>query len=263
MPYANNQGVRIHYEVEGKGPSLVLVHGLANNLQTWYDYGYVEPLRKKYRLALVDVRGHGLSDKPHDSKEYTMKLLVSDVVAVLDDLRISKANFLGYSLGGWIGFGVAKYAPERITSMIIGGAHPYEPSAAERADYDSGIQLWKKGIRAVVASIDKETWLKMQPNRKACLMSNDPKAIVALMSAEDFTFNLEDVLPTMKMPCLVYAGENDTLYYSNARKCAGSMPDATFVSLRGLGHREARDRVDIVLPHVTKFLEKAQNPERS
>jgi len=258
MPYADNRGVRIHYEVEGRGPPLVLVHGLGNNLRTWYDYGYVEPLKKDYKLILIDVRGHGSSDKPHDSKAYTMKKMVSDVVAVLDKLKIGKAHFLGYSLGGWLGFGIAMYAPKRIYSLIIGAAHPYEPSADELADYDSAIELWKKGIKAVIASIEKETGSKMTPERKAYLMSNDPKAIAALMSAEDFTLNLEDVLPTMDMPCLVYAGEADPLFYSNAKKCVKSMPNAAFVSLRGLGHKEVRDRADVVLPHITKFLEKVR-----
>jgi len=258
MPYVDNKGVRIHYEVEGKGPPLVLVHGLGNSLQTWYDDGYVEPLKKNYHLVLVDVRGHGLSDKPHNSKAYTMKLIVSDVIAVLDDLKISKAHFLGHSRGGRIGFGIAKYAPERIYSLIIGGAHPYKKTSAdERAFIDSLIQLWKKGAEAVIAGYEKETGSKMTPKMRAMLMSNDQKAIVALMSAEDFTLSLEDVLPTMKMPCLVYAGDADTSF-SNAKKCVESMPNATFVSLPGLNHRESSDRVDIVLPHITKFLEKVK-----
>lgn len=260
MPYANNQGVKIHYEVEGKGPPLVLVHGLANNLGNWYDYGYVEPLKKSHRLILINVRGHGSSDKPHDSKAYTMKLMVSDVVTVLDDLKISKAHFLGYSMGGWICFGIAKYAPEYIYTLIIGGAHPYELSADERAELDSDIQLWKKGTEAVIAAIEKKTGSKMTPKRKAYLMSNDPKAIAALMSAEDYiTLSLEDVLPTMKMPCLVYCGEDDG-NYPGAKRCVKSMSNATFVSLPGFNHMQTRDRVDVVLPHVIKFLEKVGQP---
>jgi pimeloyl-ACP methyl ester carboxylesterase len=254
MPYVTNKGVRIHYEVKGKGSPLVLVHGQCANLQAWYDYGYVEPLMKKSRLVLVDVRGHGLSDKPHNSKIYTMKLIVSDIVAVLDDLKIRKAHFLGYSLGGWIVFGIAKYAPERIHSLIIGSAHPYAPSATERAEFDSEIQLWKKGTEAVIAAIEKRRRSKMTPKTKAMLMSNDPKAIAALMSGEDYTINLEDFLPTMKMPCLVYCGEGDG-NYSGAKKCVNSIPNATFVSLPGLSHLETFFQSDVVLPHITKFLE--------
>ena len=58
MPFANNQGVRIHYEVEGKGPPLVLQHGFSDSLQTWYELGYVDGLKSDYRLILLDARGH-------------------------------------------------------------------------------------------------------------------------------------------------------------------------------------------------------------
>ena len=66
MLYAHNQGVRIHFTVEGEGPPLVLQHGFASSLQTWYITGYVEALQSDYQLILVDARGHGGSDKPHD-----------------------------------------------------------------------------------------------------------------------------------------------------------------------------------------------------
>ncbi len=258
MPYVDNKGIRIHYEVEGRGPPFVLIHGLCHSLRDWYDNGYVESLKSGYRLILVDVRGHGFSDKPHDSKEYTMELLVSDLVAVLDALKISKAHFLGYSRGGRIGFGIAKHAAERIYSLVIGGSHPYKKTSAdERAVIDSLVQLWKKGAEAVIADYEKETGSKMAPNMRAMLMSNDPKAIIAFMSAEDFALSLEDVLPTMKMPCLIYVGEADCgpqRNYANARRCVENIPNATFVSLPGLNHREA-ERIDVMLPHITKFLE--------
>jgi len=142
MPYANNQGVRIHYEVEGDGPPLMLLHGYSGNLKSWHRCGYVDPLKNDYNLILIDARGHGASDKPHDPEVYELKLLVADIAAVLDDLNISKAHFLGYSMGGRIGFGIAKYAPERFYSLIIGGAHPYLWDSNE---LDTDLQLFKGG----------------------------------------------------------------------------------------------------------------------
>ena len=61
MPHANNQGVRIHYEVEGDGPPFVLLHGGLSNLEVWYEIGYVESLKKDYKLILIDARGYGAS----------------------------------------------------------------------------------------------------------------------------------------------------------------------------------------------------------
>lgn len=51
MPYANNQGIRIHYRVEGEGPPMILQHGFSSTLETWYDYGYVDALQQNYRLS--------------------------------------------------------------------------------------------------------------------------------------------------------------------------------------------------------------------
>ena len=128
MSYANNGGVRIHFEVEGEGPALVLQHGFTESVQDWYEAGYVEALKSDYRLILIDARGHGASDKPHDPDAYALNRRVADVVAVLDALKIAKALFWGYSMGGWIGFGTAKYSQERFRALVIGGQHPYARS---------------------------------------------------------------------------------------------------------------------------------------
>src|SRR5215831_15923638 len=125
MPYANNQGVRIHFNVEGEGPPLVLQHGFASSLQSWYIPGYVEALKSDYQLILVDARGHGGSDKPHDPAAYAVSLRAGDVVAVLDTLHLDKAHYWGYSMGAWIGYGIAKFALERVQTFILGGMHPY------------------------------------------------------------------------------------------------------------------------------------------
>jgi len=189
----------------------------------------VEALKEKYQLILIDVRGHGASDKPHDPEAYQMKTLVADVVAVLDQLKVDKTHFLGYSMGGCIGFGIAKYAPERFYSLIIGGAHPYEATANERAELDSYIQTRKKGKDEFIAEYEKQLGPEMTPRMRARLMASDIEAMVALMSCEDLMRSLEDVLPTMNMPCLVYAGENDGAY-SGAKKCVKSMPNVTCLS---------------------------------
>jgi pimeloyl-ACP methyl ester carboxylesterase len=94
----------------------------------WYEAGYVEALRPDYRLILIDARGHGSSDKPHDPDAYVLNRRAADVVAVLDALDIAKALFWGYSMGGWIGFGIAKYAAERVHALVIGGQHPHARS---------------------------------------------------------------------------------------------------------------------------------------
>ena len=103
MPYVDSNGVRIHYHVQGCGPELVLQHGFTSSLQNWGAYGYVDALKGAYRLILIDARGHGDSDKPHNVDQYELSLRVGDVTSVLDDLGVGKAHYLGYSMGGRIG----------------------------------------------------------------------------------------------------------------------------------------------------------------
>ena len=111
MPYAVNEGIRIHYKTEGEGPPLVLQHWSVATMENWYDFGYISALKNNYQLILLDARGHGGSDKPQVPEAYKLEKRVGDIVAVLDDLGIAKTHYFGYSMGGWIGFGMAQFAP--------------------------------------------------------------------------------------------------------------------------------------------------------
>jgi pimeloyl-ACP methyl ester carboxylesterase len=99
MPYVPSHGVRIHYQIVGNGPPLLLQHGFTDSLESWYEFGYVPALRPQYRLILLDARGHGRSEKPHEAPAYELQLFVADILAVLDHLRIAKAHYWGYSMG--------------------------------------------------------------------------------------------------------------------------------------------------------------------
>jgi len=247
MPYADNGDVRIHYQLEGDGPALVLQHGFTESVVDWYETGYIEALRPDYRLILIDARGHGASDKPHDPGAYLLDQRVSDVVAVLDALDIAKALFWGYSMGGWIGFGIAKYAKERVHALVIGGQHPYaRRMVALRRLVQRGIA---QGSGAFVAGME-EMFGPESAKRKGRLLSADLKAYLALAQNRP---DLEDILPAMLMPCCLYAGEIDPIF-PEVKACSRHIRQATFFSLPGLSHCEAYARSELVLPRVTGFL---------
>ena len=84
---------------------------------------------------------------------YATEKLVGDVVAILDSLAIETTNFFGYSFGGGIAFECAKYAPERIKSLIVGGAGARQPSAEM---YDELINYFKAGMEAVPRNMNRE-----------------------------------------------------------------------------------------------------------
>lgn len=250
MPYAVNKGIHIHYETEGKGPPLVLQHWSVATLENWIDYGYVSALKNDYQLILLDARGHGASDKPHTPEAYALDKRVGDIVAVLDELGIAKAHYFGYSMGGWIGFGLACYAPERFRTLILGGAAPYA------SNMDGLRQFVRVGVEdgpeAFVAMWETEYGALSSEARKR-MLAYDYEALLVLAQDRE---SLEVVLPTMKMPCLLFAGEMDE--YQPIKDCARQIANAAFFTLPGLDHGGAIKRSDEVLPHLRRFLEKVE-----
>lgn len=248
MPYADNEGIHIHYRIEGQGPPLVLQHWSLATLESWYDYGYVTALKDDYQLILLDARGHGASDKPHRPDAYELKNRVEDIVAILDDLGIAKAQYFGYSMGGWIGFGVARYAPDRFRSLIIGGQHPY---AQNMDDLRQLVRIGvENGPEALVATWEENFGILPVETRER-MLGYDYEALLVLAQDRE---SLEVVLPTMRMPCLLYAGEMDEVH-PLAKESAKLIPNGIFVTLPGLDHVEALMQSDEVLPHAKRFLE--------
>jgi pimeloyl-ACP methyl ester carboxylesterase len=250
MPYANNNGINIHYHVEGEGRPLVLMHGFTLSLESWQEFGYVEALKDEYRLVLIDARGHGLSDKPHDPKLYEMDLRINDIVSVLDKLEISKAHYLGYSMGGRMGYGIGLYAPQRFHSIIIGGSGPYQ---SKSKGPNPMISLLEKGNQAWVTWLESRGWPLTPEYKSRHLLTNDIQALIASQNAARYGFDAS--LPTMTMPCMVYSGDADNAH-SSAEEGVKHMPNSTFISLPGLSHGEALYQIDKTLPHIKSFLAK-------
>jgi pimeloyl-ACP methyl ester carboxylesterase len=257
MPYAQNKGVKIYYEVTGVGSPLVLHHGLSGFLENWKQFKYVDALKDMYRLILMDARGHGKSDKPHDPEQYSMKYMTSDVVTVLDDLNIDKAAFWGYSMGGRIGLAVAKYAPDRFTAYIIGGNGLSEKDSKEQVEeLRDEIRYYRQGRDAIIASIGDElgehrTWWRNT------WLNKDLEALIAYCSFYE-NIGMAEYLPKLETPFLFYAGEKDTFNHFTAKECAKIMRNAEFLSLPGLNHLAAILYCSVVVPHVLRFLKKVQ-----
>jgi pimeloyl-ACP methyl ester carboxylesterase len=111
MPFVSNRGQRIHYTVDGSGPLVVLQHGLLMDAAGWKQSGIVDALTDRFRVACVDSLGHGFSDKPSDPLLYSQRQRAGDIVAAIDDLGYDHAHLVGYSMGGWLAVGAAKYYP--------------------------------------------------------------------------------------------------------------------------------------------------------
>ena len=122
---------RIHYVTAGKGSrTIVFVHCWAGNLGFWREQ--VPALADKARLVLIDLPGHGRSDKPQTA--YTMDFFAGAVLAVLRDAKVDKAAFIGHSMGAAVLCRVHHQAPEKITALVsVDGLLRRPPSTPEKA----------------------------------------------------------------------------------------------------------------------------------
>ena len=126
--------------------------------------------------------------------------------------------------------------------------HPYESGG--NWSVEARVELLKRGMEAYVTSLESGGEL-VEPARRTRLLANDPEALIAAISAP--RGGIEDVLPTMTMPCLLYVGEADA-FYDGAKRCAQDIADATFVSFPGLDHGQTSQASSVVLPNLTEFL---------
>jgi len=258
MPFAKNEDVKIHYQVEGKGPSIVLIAGFQGSIDFWYEFNYVESLKEKYQLILIDKRGHGKSSKPHNPADYIQEKFASDVIAVMDDLQIDKAHFWGYSFGGYIGILLAKYNPDRFYSFILGGISPQEFSKEQLESLNNFYESMRGGLKGYIASLEKQG-IEISPEYRKDIESWDFDALNATTMSEDLFQNMEPQLLQLDAPVLFYAGEKDGWYHHPRQVEFGKkMKNAKVVGISGYGHGVSQAK-DLVIPHVLEFLEDLKN----
>lgn len=252
MPFAENTGTKIHYHVVGNGQDLVMLHGFTSSISHWDVTGYVKLLSQQYRLILIDARGHGQSDKPHNVESYKLKTRVNDVTAVLDSLGVGRTHFHGYSMGGRIGFGMLIYATKRLNSMIIGGMHPYVG-----VDQEAVVSRWSNllsegSMETVVSKIENKSG-PMPPSHRARFLNNDPKALYASINAMTDMQEVAGAITGHRIPFLMYVGEVDE-YYEGVRKFSDSTQGCRLVTFPGLGHLQVSRESEKVVPHIKSFL---------
>ena len=116
----------IHYTIYDNNSSkewVTFVHGAGGSSSIWFRQ--IKVFQKQYNVLLLDLRGHGNSKGSLTTafrQKYTFTLLANDILEVIDHLQIQKSHFVGISLGTILIRQLAEMHPERIQSMILGGA---------------------------------------------------------------------------------------------------------------------------------------------
>jgi len=184
--------------------------------------------------------------------------MAEDVLAVLNDLGISKTHYIGYSMGATIGFRLATSHADNFLSFIFGGSSPYPPDAAAIKGREMIVETMKLAIKDPQAYIklrEQSLGRALTPQERKDQLDNDPEVGLALMSNTDNYPITNHDLSLISVPCLFFCGDLDGAYHG-AKEAVSHIKKASFIPLPGLNHVTAFSRSDLILPHIKEFLAK-------
>ena len=260
MPFRSVNGIHLRYETWGVGAApLVLLHGLGSSADDWFLQ--LPAFAPHYLCVAVDLRGHGLSDKP--AGRYSMGLFASDVVELLRALDLAPAHILGLSLGGMVAQQVALDHPVVLRSLVLINTMPgLWPPARQivRVGVRRLARPWRlPDMAAVAARVSVDLFPDpaagvFRAQAEARMAANDPAAYRRATLAVA-RFRPGAALRRLTCPTLIIAGEADrvvpSVYQARLRR---ALPDARFISSPGAGHACNIDRPDAVNAAVLGFL---------
>ncbi len=143
-------GIQMNYELSGikQAPVVVLSHSLACSMVMWRPQ--LEMLESRFRVLRYDTRGHGGTDAPPGS--YTLAQLVDDAIGILDGLDIERVHWVGLSMGGMIGQGLALSHPGRLESLVLADTAAIIPDEAQPVWQERIDVVRNEGLQAVAES---------------------------------------------------------------------------------------------------------------
>ncbi|WP_285594887.1 alpha/beta fold hydrolase [Kineosporia sp. NBRC 101731] len=255
-------GTRIVYRTfpcdsgDETAPTVLMSHGTALSQAIWRGFGYVRALTRTHRVITVDLRGHGRSEGPHQATAYGMDSFVTDLVAVLDQTGTATADYVGYSLGGRVGFSLAATHPARLHRFVsIAGAASTARGTFDQVFFPGCIAaLEKEGMDGFLRGWQSHTGAPLDAATRHAFSANDPVALAAYMSrAEEDPGVNDETLQRFAVPTQMIVGSLDLERVTAARHVHEVLPGARLLVVDGATHgtilREPR-----TLGTVTDFL---------
>ena len=249
--------VSVSYRTVGDGPPVVMLHATALSQAMWRAFGYVSALRDSHRLVLMDFRGHGRSDKPYSSSSYSMELLVGDVVAVLDEEGIDRADVIGYSLGSRVALSLATSAPDRVRRLVLGGTSSRVQAGAFDALFFPGCAavLAEDGMDAFIDRWEQQRGTAVDPATRMAFSVNDATALAAYMRELDRDPGVADAaLGAIPHPTLAFVGADDGTRLADTEHVVETIPDARMLVIPGRDHATTPAASEEILAEVVPFL---------
>lgn len=129
----------INYQIQGRGPALVLVHGFLESSKMWD--ALIPELTATHRVVTIDLPGHGLSG--NIGQVHTMELMAAIVQHVLDAHKIKSAITVGHSMGGYVLLALAQSDPDYIDKLVLLNSSPFADNLERLKNRRQGLKLLK------------------------------------------------------------------------------------------------------------------------
>ncbi|WP_448953807.1 alpha/beta fold hydrolase [Labrys neptuniae] len=219
--YAEVNGIKLHYATLGKGSPVVLLHGGLGNSDYWGLQA--KALARSHKVILVDSRGHGRSTR--DAKPFGYDLMADDVIALLDKLKIKKADIVGWSDGAILGLDLAIRYPDRVGKIFAFAANTVT----------SGVKEGVEKNPTFAAYIERA-------GKEYGKLSATPKEYDAFVTQISQMWSsqpswTEAQLKTIKAPVLVVDGDHDeAIKREHTEYIAATIPGAGLLILPNASH---------------------------
>ena len=241
--YVENDGARLWYSTHGSGSPVILLHGGLGHSGNW---GYQVPalVDASYRAVLIDSRGHGRSTR--DSRPYSYELMASDVLAVMDALRLDRAPIVGWSDGACTALILAMQTPARVAGVFYFACN-MDPSGTKEIDGQNPVLQ-----RCFHRHAEDYARLSATPDQFSEFVQ-----AVGLMQRTQPNSPLEE-LATIRVPVIIAQAEHDEfIKREHAEYLAGSIPNARLQILPGVSHFAPLQRPTQFNQAVIAFLDRS------
>lgn len=214
-------GIKIHYAIYGQGPPVVFLHGGLANTDYWGNQ--VPAVAAHHTVILIDSRGHGRSTR--DARSYGYDLMADDVVAVLDALKVKKADIVGWSDGGILGIDLALRHPERVGKIFAFAANTVTSGVKEGVEKNPTFAAYIERAGHEYATHSAT------PNEYQAFVDQ-----ISKMWAEQPNWT-DEQLKSIKTPILVVDGDHDeAIKREHTEYIAAAIPHAGLLILPNVSH---------------------------
>ena len=249
-----------------KEKTIVLLHGYLETLNIWNEL--VERLKDKYRVIVMDMPGHGLTDSAPAGADGTsvnsMEFCADVVKAVMEKCAASHICLGGHSMGGYITQTFCRKYPESIEKAIIFNSNPYPENPEKSEDRKREINVIRGGKLEALAELSIPKMYKPENLRlyddkvmetiELCGMHN-PEGIVASILGMQFRPDFSDVLDNPPVPVLMFEGDTDKFMdVEKVRQMMDKFPKVKHILLENTGHNSFIEAEEKVYQHICDFV---------